>query len=155
MSCHRSRLFFRANPDRAGAADQRERIVADNFRGPFQLQLDGIVRKRPDGAKFVGHAQNDASGIGAIGVETRVVGQQREFLIDTSAGHRLNDHLLAIDVALDSQVSPLEDGLLKSATNGGIAKVGKLGFVWIGFRHQLVGNIKFQVVAVRADQRLW
>lgn len=82
----RSRLLFRANPYGARSANQRERVVANHFRGPLKFQLDGIVRKRPYGAVFVGHAQNDARYIRSIRVQTRVIGQQREFLIDTLAG---------------------------------------------------------------------
>jgi hypothetical protein len=67
---HRCRFFFRSNPDSARSADQRKGVVANNFRGPFQVQLDGVVRKRPDSAKFVGYAQNNAGGISAIRVET-------------------------------------------------------------------------------------
>src|ERR1700675_4859512 len=72
----RSRLFLRANPDSARSADQRKGVVANNLRGAFQVQLDGVVRKWPDGVKFIGYAQNDAGGIRAIRNETSVVRQQ-------------------------------------------------------------------------------
>jgi len=32
--------------------------------------------------------------------------------------------------------------------------VGKLSFVGMGFRHQLAGNVKFKVIAIRTDNRL-
>ena len=54
-----TRLLFRPNPDRACASDERKWIVTDEFCRPFQLELDGVVRKRTNGAKFIGHAEND------------------------------------------------------------------------------------------------
>ena len=107
---HGAGLFLSANPDGAGAADQRERIVADDFGGAFHLQLDGIVGERPDGAEFVGNAQNDAGRVGSVGDELGVVGMQREFLVNAAAGKRFGNDLLALQVAVDAQVTPVADG---------------------------------------------
>ena len=82
----RPRLFLGANPDRAGSAHQRKRIVADQLRRAFQLKLDGVVGERPDGVKFVSHAQDYASRVGSIRDQAGVVGQKREFLVHALAG---------------------------------------------------------------------
>ena len=58
---HRARLLLGTNPDRARAANQRKRIVANYFRRTVEFQFDGVVRKRPDRAKFIRCAQNYAS----------------------------------------------------------------------------------------------
>ena len=79
-------LFLGSNPDRAGSADQGERIVSDDFRRALQLKLDGVVGKWPDGVKFIGHAQHDAGGVGSVRNQAGVVGQQCEFLVDALAG---------------------------------------------------------------------
>src|SRR5580704_13162181 len=110
---HRSRFFLRSNPDSARSADQRKGVVADNLRRAFQVQLDGVVCKWPDGAKFVGYAQNDAGGISAIRNESSVVRQQRKFLVDTSAGQRLNNHLLSVQIAFHAEISPVAHGVLQ------------------------------------------
>ena len=83
----------------------------------------------------------------------RVVGHQHKFLVDTLARKRLSDSLLAVDIAFNTQVSPLKDGLTQISDKWRIPQMGKFGFVWIGFRHQFAGNIKFQVIAVRANNR--
>ncbi len=75
-------LLFGSNPNRAGSADQGERIVPDKFGGAFQFELDGVVGKWADGVKLVGHAQHDPGGVGAIRNQAFVVGQQGKFLVD-------------------------------------------------------------------------
>ena len=151
---HGAGLFFGADPDSAGATDQGEGIVADNFGGAIEFQFDGIVGEGADGAEFVGDAQDDASGIGAIGVEFSVVGEQSKFLVEAAAGKSFGNDLLALDVAVNAQISPSEDGFLQIGDKRGIAKVGKFGFVGADFRHQLVRNVEFQMIAIRTDDGL-
>ncbi len=64
---HFARLLLGANPDGAGAADQGEGIVADDLGGALEFELDGVVGKWADGAELIGDAQDDASGVGAVG----------------------------------------------------------------------------------------
>ena len=94
---HGSGSFLGANPDRAGAAHQGEGIVADNLRRAFQFKLDGVVGKGPDGAEFIGHAQDDASCVGSIGDQAGVVGQKRELLIDALSGIASSDDLSCLE----------------------------------------------------------
>ena len=70
MGCretHAAGLLLGANPDGAGAANHRERIVANQFGRALQVQLDGVVRKGPNRAELIGDAKNHARCIGAIG----------------------------------------------------------------------------------------
>jgi hypothetical protein len=50
---HRSRFFFRANPDRPGTANEREGIVSDDLCRTLYLQLDRIVGKRANRSEFI------------------------------------------------------------------------------------------------------
>src|SRR5437764_4172703 len=63
---NRPGLFLRANPNRARAADKRKGIVSDNLRRPFDLQFDGVIRKRTDRANFICDAQNHSRGIRSV-----------------------------------------------------------------------------------------
>ena len=128
-------FLFGADPDGAGAADQGEGIVADDFGGAIEGELDGVVGKGVDGAEFVGDAQDDAGGVGAVGVELGVVGKNSEFLIDAATGESFGDDLLALDVAFDAQVSPVANGSSQIGHKRGVAKMGKLGSVRIDFRN--------------------
>ena len=69
MMCGKARLaglLAGANPDRAGASDEREGIVADELSGAGKLKADSIVGEGTDGAIFVGDAQDNASGVGSV-----------------------------------------------------------------------------------------
>ena len=117
-------LFLCANPDGAGAADEREGIVADELGRAFELEGDGIVGEGADGAELVGDAEDDAGGVGAVGDERRVVGRQREFAVDAACRRGFGDDLLAVDVAVDAQIAPagasMSSGrLVRSRTKGG------------------------------------
>ncbi len=48
--------------------------------GPSSSKLDGVVGEWPDGAEFIGDAQDHASGVGSIGIQLQSSGQQGEFL---------------------------------------------------------------------------
>lgn len=80
---HRAGLLFGPNPNRAGAADKRKRIVADDFRRSRQVELDSVVGEGTNGAKLVGDAKDDAGCVGAVGVERCVVGTSLEFLVNS------------------------------------------------------------------------
>ena len=82
---HLAWLFRSANPDGAGAANERKGIVADEFGRAGEFEADGVVGERADGVEFVRDAQHDAGGVRSICDERSVVGQQREFLIDALA----------------------------------------------------------------------
>ncbi len=151
---HCAWLFFGANPDRAGASNQREGIVANDFGGAFQFELNGVVCEWPDGAKFIGHAQDHASRIGTIGVQMRVVREKSKFLVDAAAGKSFGNYLFTLQIAVNAQVSPVADGIPQIGYKRSITKMGKLGLVRIHLSHQLAGNIKFQVVAIRTDNGL-
>src|ERR1017187_866947 len=80
-----TRLLGSAYPYGARTPNEREGIIADERGRPRQFESNGIFGKRPDGVEFVGDAENDARGVGSVGNQRRVVGQQREFLIDALA----------------------------------------------------------------------
>src|SRR5438128_5444693 len=107
----RTGLFFGSNPDRSGAAHQSEGIVADQLRRALQVKLDGIVREWPDGVKFIGHAENHASGVSPVCNQAGVIRQKRKLLINALARILLHDNLLALNVALETQVSPFVEEL--------------------------------------------
>src|SRR6266571_2295113 len=79
---------------------------------------------------------------------------QRKFLVDSATGKRFGNYLLALQVAVNSQVAPVADGAPQINNKRRIAKVGELGLVRVRFRYELVRNIKFHVVAIRTDDGL-
>src|ERR1700733_9795267 len=103
---NRPGLLSGAYPDRSCAADQRKRIVADQFRRSLELEDYRIVRIGADRTELVGNSQDDASRIRTIGDEGSVVRQQHEFSVDATARHRLGDDLLALQIAVDAQIAP-------------------------------------------------
>ena len=84
-----------------------------------------------------------------------VIGEQREFLVDAAAGHGFRDDLLALDVAFDAQIAPLEDGFLEIGDERRIAQDGQIRFL-LGSTSatNFVADIKLQVVAIGADHAL-
>jgi hypothetical protein len=64
---HFAGYFAGANPNGAGASDEREGIVADELSRAGELEVDGIVGEGTDGVEFVGNAQDNASGVGSVG----------------------------------------------------------------------------------------
>src|ERR1700723_784686 len=107
---HGTGLFLGADPDRSGAADHCEWIVADQLGWSLEMEFHGVVGERTNRTEFVGDAQHDARRIGAVSKQLRVVWKQREFLIDPAARHRLFDNFLASDIALDAQIAPIAHG---------------------------------------------
>src|SRR5258708_11606346 len=83
----------------------------------------------------------------------RGVREKRKFLVYVTAGKRFGNYLFALQVAVNAQVSPVADGVPQIGYKRGIAQVGKFGLVRIHFSHELAGNIKFQVIAIRTDDR--
>src|SRR5580704_8936613 len=106
LELHFPWLLLSSNPDCARAADQRKGIIADDFGWTVQFKLDRGIGKWTDVSEFIGDANDNASRVGAIGNQIGVVRHQREFRVDAFSGKLLRDHLLALDVTLDSQVSP-------------------------------------------------
>src|SRR5262245_712184 len=127
-----SRLLFGTHPDCASASDQGKRIVANNFRRPFDAELDCIVSKRTYCVEFIGDAQNYASSIGAIGDQSCVIGHEFKFLINSFAGIALRNHQLAADIAFEFQVPPLMKKLIQRNDEGRVAKMRELFSVGIG-----------------------
>ena len=81
LACH----FEGADPDGAGAADERKWIVADDLRRARELQSNCVVDERANGAELVGDAQDYARRVGAIGDQSGVVRQQRELPVNAGA----------------------------------------------------------------------
>ena len=48
---------------------QREGIIADDLRRAVEFQLDGVIGKGPNGAEFVGYAQNHARRVRPVGIQ--------------------------------------------------------------------------------------
>ena len=54
----------------------------------------------------IGDTKDDAGGVGAVGEQSRIVRQEREFAVDSATRERLRDDLLTLDEAVDAQVAP-------------------------------------------------
>ena len=78
--------FGGADPDGAGAADEGEGIVADDFAGAFESELDAICGEVAKVAVFVVDAEDNADGVGAIGDEPGFIGKKDECLIGAGTG---------------------------------------------------------------------
>src|SRR5580704_6593196 len=148
---HSSRLLFRSQPHSACPTHQREGIVADNFGGTFDVQRDGVVGERAYCAEFICDPQYDTRGISAVGKKPGVIRQNRELLIDPFAGVELRDHLLALNVAFNPQISPGVEKWAQVEDERRMRKVSKFASVGISLCNQLVVDVKLEMVAVGAD----
>ena len=149
-----SSLLLRPDPNCARSSNQRERIIADDLGRTINVELDRIVGKRPDVAEFVVYAQHDASGIGSIANEARIIEQQSKLRVDTGPGILLRDRELAFPVAFQAQVAPFVKKLLQLDGEGGIPQVRKLFPIRICLSYQLVGNVELDVIAIGRDDGL-
>jgi len=101
-----ARLFGSANPRLRRCHQQAQRIIADELSRTCQFKTDGVIGERTDRVEFVRNTKNDASGVGSIGHEFGVVGQQCKFLIDALAGETSRDDLVALDEPVNAQIAP-------------------------------------------------
>src|ERR1700737_2544503 len=137
---HFSRLLFGPNPNCTGSADQRERVLANDLCRSFQLESDGIIGKRPNCAEFVGDADHRAGRVGAVANQLLVIDDKIESRINALSGIALCNHLLALDVTLNAEVSPFVKDISELNDKGRVAKVGKLLPVGIRFSDQFAVN---------------
>src|ERR1700722_7832236 len=131
---HSSWFFLGSNPDGTGSANQRKGIISDDVGWSVHFQFDCVVRKRLNGAEFIGDAQNYSSAVRTISNQLSVVGKKHELCIHPSSRKTFRDHLLSLDVALDAEVSPFMKQLAHLKDEGCVAKMRKLLPVRIEFR---------------------
>jgi hypothetical protein len=128
-----SRLFFCANPDSSCSPNKGKRIAADEFRGTFETQYDGIVCIGPNRSEFVRDSQYDARGISAIGNMLGIIRMNGKPLIDSAARECPGNDLAALQVAIHSQIPPSLMRLGEVDTERRIGQMPKLFAVWIDF----------------------
>lgn len=80
-----SGLFGGPDPDGTGATDEREGVVADEGRGAFKMEDDGVPGEGANAAELIVDAEHDAGSVGTIGDELSVVWQKNELAIDALA----------------------------------------------------------------------
>lgn len=149
----RAGLLLGTNPHSAGASDQRERIVANDFGRSFDLEPDGIIGEGANGAEFVSHADNNSGRISAVSDQLRIIGAQDKLAVHAAARKILGYDLLALDVPLDAQIAPLMKEISHFEDKRWISQMLKLVAVRIDLGHQLVIDVELQMVAVGADYR--
>src|SRR5882762_11797926 len=149
----RPSLFLRPNPDCSRTANQRKRIIPDDFCRPFDLQFDRVVCEWPNGVKFICYSQHDARRIRPVRDQAGVVGQKRKPHIDALPGVILGDDQLALNVALKSQVAPFVKEFTQFDNEWRVAKVRELFPVGVSFCNQFTANVHLEVIAIGTDNR--
>ena len=99
-------MLLRTNPDGSGSSDECEGVVTDEVCGAFEPEGDGVVGEGADGSELVSDTEDDAGGVGSVGGERSVVGDEGEFSVGPAAREASGDDLLVLDVAVDAEVSP-------------------------------------------------
>jgi hypothetical protein len=156
---HGARLLTGANPDGAGASNERERIVADEVGGAFEGEGDGVVGIGANCAELIGNAQDDARGVGTIGAERVVVSKQSKFAVDAASGERFGDDLFSLHESVDAQIAPSGAVAVHVEDERGIFEVREFFAVGIGFGEEFPGifvvaagtRVQLEVIAVGAD----
>src|SRR3979411_3145898 len=136
FQAHPSRLLFRPNPNCTSSADPRARVIANDLCRSFQLESYGIIGKRPNCTEFVGDADHRAGRVGAVANQLFVIDDKIEFCVNPTSGIASCNHLLALDVTLDPQISPFVKDISELNDKVRIAKLGKLLAVGIRFSDQ-------------------
>jgi len=148
---HSPSLLLCSDPDRAGPAHQAEGIVSNQVSRSLQRELDGITGVRANVIEFVSDAEDDPGGVGSVGDQTGIVGQQREFLIEAFPRVAAGDDLFPADVSVDPQVGPErgEVGFAEVGEERRILQVGELFPIGLGVGNQFALEVELQIVAVR------
>src|SRR6202012_387377 len=146
-----------ANPDCACACHQGEWVVANQGCRPRELQLNGVIRNGANATELVGPAEDDAGGVGAIGSQFVIVRPNLELAVDPTSGKCPGDNLVAFEIAVDPQITPVADRLLvERHRKWCVTKVRKLLAVGIGFGDLLEAFAAVEedldVIAVGADE---
>ena len=161
-------LFAGSQPDGSCASDEGEGITADEVGGTFEGEVNGIVCVGADVAEFVGDPEDYAGGVGSVGNEGSVVGQDDELARSAPLLERsFRDDLLAfLEEAVDAEVSPavalFGPELATVEDKGWISEVIELGAVGVEFSDEVPGccrvafvaHIELEVITVRADDGL-
>src|SRR5215472_6255085 len=102
---NRAGLLLRADPYCAAAGHQREGIVSNDLRRPFDAERDGGRGVSAQSAVFVGYAHYYTSAVRAIGHQSRVIGTHEELLVNPLSGIFLLDDLFAGQISLDGEIA--------------------------------------------------
>src|SRR6185369_8496312 len=145
---------LRLDPDCAHATEQRERVLADDFGRPLQVQRNCRVGKRPDRAKFIRDFQYNARRIDAVADQLAIVRLDEKLLVHTFAGQPSSNHNFAADVTLDLQITPTAaEGRANVRDKRRVREIAEVLLVRIDVRHQTIADVDLQVLAVRANHR--
>src|SRR6516225_12422093 len=98
-------LLLRADPYCAAAGHQREEVVPNNLRRPFDAERDGGRGVSAQCAVFVGYAHYYTSTVRAIGHQSRVIGSHEELLVNALSGIFLLDDLAGAQIPLDGEIA--------------------------------------------------
>src|SRR5215472_336359 len=149
---NRAGLLLRADPYCAAAGHQREGIVSNNLRRPFDAECDGGRGVSAQSAVFVGYTHSYASAVRAIGHQSRVIGSHEELLVNALSGIFLLDDLVAAHISLDGEIA--RGNTLQLKAEWRVREIAVLGAIGIGFRDQLFADVELDVVAVGAHYRV-
>src|SRR5215472_6332347 len=149
---NRAGLLLRAYPDCAAAGHQREGIVSNNLRRPFDAERNGGRGVSAQSAVFVGYAHNYPSAVRAIGHQSRVIGSHEELLVNALSGIFLLDDLVAAQISLDGEIA--RGNTLQLKAEWRMRQIAELGAIGVGFGDQLFADVELDVVAVGAHYRV-
>jgi hypothetical protein len=136
-------------------SNERERVVPDEFGWAVQLEMDCVICKGSNGAKFIRDAENHSGRIRAVRGKRGFIGHDGEFRIHSPARHSFFYYFVSIDVAFDPQISPpMAQPGASIQDEGRITKMLELCSIRISLGDQLVIDVKLQVLAIGAENRL-
>src|ERR1017187_7458551 len=102
-----------ANPDCACSADERERVVTNQYRGTFQSERDWIVRVVSYCAEFIGNAHDHTGCIRTVRYQFMIVGDNDQLGVNPFPRNCFRYGELAIDIALHTKIAPSETNVFQ------------------------------------------
>src|ERR1035441_6174365 len=97
-----------ANPDCACSADERERVVTNQYRRTFQSERDWIVRVVSYCAEFIGNAHDHTGCIRSVRYQFMIISKHDQPGVDSFSRNCFGYGELAIDIALHTWSAPPE-----------------------------------------------
>ena len=146
-----------ADPHSARTGHEGEWVVANQVCRPRELELNGVIRNRTNATELVGHTQHDSGAVCAIGSQFEIVRPNLKFAVDSTSGEGPGDNLVAFEIAIDPQITPVADGFfIERNGEGSVAEMRELLAVRVGFGELLEAfaavEEELDVIAVRADE---